>query len=199
VIWDEDPGRVQMAKTIADAMSSALHLKETELVMDYGTGTGNIAFRLAPQVKRIIAVDSAKGMLEVLKEKLVGEGVSTIEPLEWSIGQDISDLPRFDAIVSSMTLHHVRDIAAAAKTFHKLLLPGGRIAMADLDPDNGEFHEASGIAEHDGIDRKNLQQVFEDAGFDSIRFSEAATIHKTSARTGKLRDFTIFLITAVRR
>ncbi|PKL57936.1 MAG: SAM-dependent methyltransferase [Methanomicrobiales archaeon HGW-Methanomicrobiales-5] len=169
------------------------------LMMDYGTGTGNIAFRLAPKVKRIIGVDSAKGMLEVLKEKLITEGVSTIEPLEWSIGQDISNLPRFDAIVSSMTLHHVRDTAAAAKTFHKLLLPGGRIAMADLDPDNGEFHEAPGIAEHDGIDRKDLQRAFETAGFDSIRFSEAATIHKTSSRTGKPRDFTIFLMTAVRR
>ncbi|MDO9549621.1 MAG: methyltransferase domain-containing protein [Methanoregula sp.] len=198
MIWDEDPGRVQMAKTIADAMCSALHLKGTELVMDYGTGTGNIAFRLAPQVKRIIAVDSAKGMLEVLKEKLVREGVSTIEPLEWSIGQDTSDLPRFDAFVSSMTLHHVRDTAVAARTFHELLLPGGRIAIADLDCDNGEFHEAHGIAEHDGIDRKNLQQTFEKAGFDSIRFSEAATIHKISSRTGKPREFTIFLMTAQR-
>ncbi len=56
--------------------------------MDYGTGTGNIALRIAPQVKKIIAVDSAKGMLEVLKEKLLADGITTIEPREWSIGQD---------------------------------------------------------------------------------------------------------------
>lgn len=198
MVWDKDPGRVQMAKTIADAMCKALHFMGTELVMDYGTGTGNIAFRLAPQVKRIIAVDSAKGMLDVLNEKLVSEGISTIEPREWSIGQEISDLPAFDAIVSSMTLHHVRDTAAVAKTFHKLLVPGGRIAIADLDCDNGEFHEAPGIAEHDGIDRKILQQAFEKAGFDSVRFSEAVTIHKTSSLSGKPRDFTIFLMTAER-
>ena len=68
-----------------------------------------------------------------------------------------------------------------------------------LDSDNGEFHEAPGIAEHDGIDRKNLQQVFEEAGFDSVRFSKAATIHKTSSGTLKPRDFTIFLMTAERR
>jgi SAM-dependent methyltransferase len=97
-----------------------------------------------------------------------------------------------------MTLHHVRDTDAAARTFHELLLPGGRIAIADLDCDNGEFHDAHGIAEHDGIDRKNLQQIFETAGFDSVRFREAATIHKTSSLSGKLRDFTIFLMTAQR-
>jgi ubiquinone/menaquinone biosynthesis C-methylase UbiE len=198
VIWDEDFGRVKMAKTIADAMINALHFKGTELVMDYGTGTGNIAFRIAPQVKRIIAVDSAKGMLEMLKEKLVSEGVSTIEPREWSIGQDIAELPVFDVIVSSMTLHHVRETAAAARVFRELLQPGGRIAIADLDPDNGEFHEAPGIAEHDGIDRKNLQQAFEKAGFESVRFEEAATIHKISSRSGKPREFSIFLMTAQR-
>jgi SAM-dependent methyltransferase len=199
VIWDEDPGRVQMATTIADAMISALHPGGTELVMDYGCGTGNIALRIAPHVQNIVAVDSSQGMLVVLKEKLVTKGITTIEPREWSIGQDPSGLPAFDAIVSSMTLHHIRDTAAAARTFHELLLPGGRIAIADLDPDSGEFHEADGIAEHNGIDRKNLQQVFEEAGFGSITFSNAATIHKISSRTGKLRDFTIFLMTAQRR
>jgi ubiquinone/menaquinone biosynthesis C-methylase UbiE len=199
VVWDKDPGRVQMAKTIADAMINALNPQGTELVMDYGTGTGNIALGIASHVRRIIAVDSAKGMLEVLKEKLVTDGITTIEPREWSIGQDTADLPVFDLIVSSMTLHHVRDTAAAARTFHQLLQPGGRIAIADLDSDNGEFHEAPGIAEHNGIDRKNLQQVFEESGFDSIRFSKAATIHKMSSRTGKPRDFTIFLMTAKRR
>ena len=199
VVWDKDPGRMQMAKTIADAMINSLHPEGTELVMDYGTGTGNIALRIAPYVKRIIAVDSAKGMLVVLKEKLRTGGITTIEPREWSIGQNTADLPEFNLIVSSMTLHHVRNTAAAARTFHELLLPGGRIVIADLDSDNGEFHEAPGIAEHDGIDRNNLQQIFEDAGFDSVRFSEAATIHKKSSLTGKPRVFTIFLMTAERR
>jgi SAM-dependent methyltransferase len=194
VVWDKDPGRMQMAKTIADAMINALHPHGNELVMDYG----NIALRLAPQVKRIVAVDSALGMLEVLRGKLLADGITAIEPREWSIGQDNAAMPRFDLIVSSMTLHHVRDTAAAARTFHELLVAGGRIAIADLDCDNGEFHDAPGIAEHNGIDRKILEQVFEEAGFDSVRFSTAATIQKTSSRTGRQRDFTIFLMTGER-
>ena len=199
VVWDKDPGRVLMAKTIADAMINTLHPEGTELVMDYGTGTGNIAVRIAPLVRKIIAVDSAKGMLEVLNAKLGTDGITTIEPREWSIGQNTADLPVFDMIVSSMTLHHVKDTIAAARTFHELLVPGGRIAIADLDSDKGEFHEAPGIAEHDGFDRKNLQQVFEEAGFNFVRFSQAATIHKISSLTGKPRVFTIFLMTADRR
>jgi ubiquinone/menaquinone biosynthesis C-methylase UbiE len=198
VVWDKDPGRVQMAHTIADAMITALKPKGTELVMDYGSGTGNIALRIVPHVYRIIAVDSSKGMLGVLTEKLSHDRISTVEIREWNIGQDPALLPLFDIIVSSMTMHHIRDTAGAARAFYAMLLPGGRIAIADLDSDNGEFHETAGIAEHDGIDRNYLQQVFEQAGFDSVRFLEAATIQKTSSQTGKLRDFTIFLMTAQR-
>jgi ubiquinone/menaquinone biosynthesis C-methylase UbiE len=198
VVWDKDPGRVQMAHTIADAMITALKPEGTELVMDYGSGTGNIALRMVPHVHRIFAVDSSRGMLDVLQEKLSHEHISTVEIREWSIGQDPAPLPCFDIIVSSMTMHHIRDTAGAARAFYTMLLPTGRIAIADLDSDNGEFHETAGIAEHDGIDRKYLQQVFEQAGFDSVRFLEAATIQKTSSHTGKLRDFSIFLMTAQR-
>jgi ubiquinone/menaquinone biosynthesis C-methylase UbiE len=198
VVWDKDPGRVQMARTIADAMINALDPDGNEMVMDYGTGTGNIALRILPHVRRIVAVDSSKGMLDVLRDKLLRDGISSIEIQEWSIGQDTALLPRFDTIVSSMTMHHVRDTAGAARAFYTLLLQGGRIAIADLDSDNGEFHEGPGIAEHDGIDRKYLQQVFEQAGFVSVQFREAAMIQKTSSHSGEMRDFTIFLMTAQR-
>ena len=68
-----------MAQTIADAMITALKPKGKELVMDYGTGTGNIALRIVPHVHRIIAVDSSKGMLDVLQEKLSHDRISTVE------------------------------------------------------------------------------------------------------------------------
>ena len=88
-----------------------------------------------------------------------------------------------------MTMHHVRDTARDCPGILYNAVTRGRIAIADLDLDNGEFHETPGITEHDGIDRKYLQQVFEQAGFDSVRFLEAATIQKTSSHTGKLREF----------
>lgn len=198
IVWDKDPNRVQMAKTIADAMIRALNPRGTETVMDYGTGTGLVALQFRQHVGRIVAVDSAQKMLAVLGQKLAAEGITTIEPRKWSVGEDTGDLPRFNLIVSSMTLHHVRDTIAAARTFHSLLVPGGRIAIADLDAENGEFHDKPGIAEHDGFDRQQLERVFSDAGFVDIRFTEAATIAKPSSRTGTVRDFSIFLLTATR-
>ncbi|GAB6285772.1 MAG: class I SAM-dependent methyltransferase [Methanoregula sp.] len=198
IVWDKDPNRVQMATTIAGEMIRALHPSGTETLMDYGTGTGLVALQCRQHVGRIIAVDSSPKMLSMLTQKIAAEGITNVEPREWSVGGDTGGLPRFDCIVSSMTLHHVRDTLLAARTFHSLLLPGGRIAIADLDAENGEFHEKPGIAEHDGFNREHLAQLFACAGFMNIRFEEAATIAKPSSRTGALRDFTIFLLTATR-
>jgi ubiquinone/menaquinone biosynthesis C-methylase UbiE len=196
IVWDNDPNRLNMARTIADAMIRVTRPKRTDIVLDYGTGTGNIALNLYPHVKKIIAVDSAKNMLVMLGGKLEKESITSIEPREWSIGQDITGLPRFDRIVSSMTLHHVNDTSEASRVFYELLVPGGQLAIADLDSENGEFHDDPGIAEHDGFDRKKLKGIFFDTGFQNIRFDKAATITKKSSLTGKIRDFTIFLMTA---
>lgn len=196
VVWDSDPGRVKMAGRIADAMIRTLDLKGRVTMMDYGTGTGLIALRMLPYAEKIVAVDSAKNMLAVLKEKLDEKQVQQIELRQWSVGDPAGDLPAFDVIVSSMTLHHVTDTAAAVREFYRLLKDNGRIAIADLDPDNGEFHEKPGIAEHDGFSREALTAIFENAGFRDVQFREATSLQKVSSRTGKLREFTIFLLTA---
>lgn len=196
VVWDSDPGRVKMAGRIADAMIRTLDLKGRVTMMDYGTGTGLIALRMLPYAEKIVAVDSAKNMLAVLKEKLDEKQVQQIELRQWSVGDPAEDLPAFDVIVSSMTLHHVTDTAAAVREFYRLLKDNGRIAIADLDPDNGEFHEKPGIAEHDGFSREALTAIFENAGFRDVQFREATSLQKVSSRTGKLREFTIFLLTA---
>jgi ubiquinone/menaquinone biosynthesis C-methylase UbiE len=198
VVWDEDPDRVGMARAIAGAMIGALHPSGNEIALDYGSGTGLIALALRGHVKRIIAADSSTGMLGVLRQKIAQEHIDDIETMEWQIGQEAEALPAFDLIVSSMTFHHIRDTGTAARAFYSLTAPGGRIAVADLDPDNGEFHERAGIAEHDGLDRRLMEDVFSVAGFRNIRFYDACRIARRSSRTGQLREFSIFLMTADR-
>jgi len=55
-----------MMHTIAQAILSRLNPNDTELLLDYGTGTGHIALQVYNSVKKVIAVDSAKNMLVIL-------------------------------------------------------------------------------------------------------------------------------------
>ena len=193
--WDKEPGRLSMTHKIAQAMLNRTSPRGTEVLLDYGTGTGLIALEFYHSVKKIVAVDSSKDMLTFLRKKLNAESITTIEPLEWSIGNDLQKLPRFDIIIVSLTLHHVMDTALAAEVFYSLLNPGGTIAVADLDPDNGESHGPE-MTVHNGFVRENLREIFKKAGFTNIQFDNVATLTKVSSKTREIKDFPIFLMIA---
>ncbi len=193
--WDKEPGRLSMTHKIAQAMLNRTSPQGTEVLLDYGTGTGLIALEFYHSVKKIVAVDSSKDMLTFLQKKLNADSLTTIETLEWSIGNDLQKLPRFDIIIVSLTLHHVIDTALAAEVFYSLLNPGGTIAVADLDPDNGESHGPEMIV-HNGFVRADLREIFKKAGFTDIQFDNVATLTKVSSKTGELKEFPLFLMIA---
>jgi ubiquinone/menaquinone biosynthesis C-methylase UbiE len=193
--WDKDPGRLNMTHKIARAMLKRTSPQGTEVLLDYGTGTGLIALEFYPSVKKIVAVDSSKDTLTFLQKKLDADSITTIEPMEWSIGNDLQKLPRFDIIIVSLTLHHVIDITLAAEVFYSLLNPGGTIAVADLEPDNGESHGPEMIV-HGGFVRENLREIFKKAGFTNIQIDNVATLTKVSSKTRELKEFPIFLMIA---
>ena len=46
----------------------------------------------------------------------------------------------YHLITSSMTLHHIREIQPLLNRFYEITAPSGHLCIADLDPDDGQFH-----------------------------------------------------------
>ncbi len=193
--WDQEERRVKMAMAIADAMSGALQLGPDRDLLDFGAGTGLVSLKLQPHVRKVFAFDTSAGMLRTLGEKLAQNHIGNVELVQGTSGESSPKLPTVDIIVSSMALHHVRDTAALARAFKSALRPNGQVAIADLDPEGGQFHAEHADVMHDGFDHDQLRETFSAAGFRDIAFHEACTIEKPSA-DGSLRTFTIFLMTA---
>jgi len=193
--WDEEPKRVALANDIAQAIIQNISLADNMDVMDFGCGTGLLTFHLQPLVRSITGVDSSRGMLEVLTakaEKLQVKNVRT-QFRDLENGDMLSG--RYHLVASSMTLHHIQEIAQLLRALHEIILPSGSIALADLDPDDGQFHADNTGVFHDGVERGWLKQLLEDAGFIDVKHITASRMDKPVAGGGS-REFSVFLMTA---
>lgn len=185
--WDRDDFKTRMTRGIGAAMLEHIPFGETMEVMDFGAGTGLITGHVAPRVAHITAVDVSPAMLERLVAK--PELKDRVEALCVDITQTPLD-KRFDVIVSAMAMHHVEDTDKLVADFAAHLKPGGRVALADLDTEDGSFHppETEGVY-HAGFDRGHLQQLLEKHGIGEVQFTTAYTVERERG------SYPVFLVT----
>jgi len=188
--WDLNSNRVQNAKSIAELIVDNVALSSTMKLMDFGAGTGLLSYFVSPHVDTIVAVDNSPSMLEKFKEKSIEFACKT-EVLELDLSQQ-SINRTFDGIISSMTIHHLKDTKALFQKLYNMLNKDGFIAIADLDSENGTFHSDNTGVFHFGFERKELKAIAKEVGFKEIRFQLASTIKKPH------HEFTLFLMLAKR-
>lgn len=190
--WDQEARRVELALAVAAEIARRTSLSREIDVLDFGCGTGLLTLALQPHVRRVSGADTSSGMLGQLKQKLEARGLSNVEAILLDGDAPLALDARFDLVVSSMALHHVADLPALFARFHALLRAGGRIALADLDREDGSFHEDATGVFHPGFDRGELQSLLAAAGFVDLAATTAAVTRKGD------RDYPVFLISGRR-
>ena len=188
--WDVNEMVLQLSNATSSAILENIEFNEQMQVMDFGAGTGLITSQIAAHVGSITAVDISQAMLDKLVEK------TDLKGKVQTVCQDITEQPldaKFDVIMSAMAMHHVKDTNLLMQRFAEHLKPGAKVALADLDSEDGSFHPADieGVY-HDGFDRENLKQTLEKNGFKDIQFVTAHTVNK------EVKSYPIFLVTATK-
>lgn len=138
-----------------------------QLVADLGAGTGFITGGLISQGIAVIAVDQSREMLAILEERHDASG-----RLEVRAGE-AERLPIADRTVdyafANMYLHHVEDPPVAIDEMARILKPGGKLIMTDLDEHTFTFLQTE---QHDrwlGFNREDLQRWFAGAGLKNVQ------------------------------
>jgi ubiquinone/menaquinone biosynthesis C-methylase UbiE len=167
-------------------------------VLDFGAGTGLVTIALQSHVRTITAADNSQGMLDILDAKIRTQRITNVRTRLVDLDRGDQLKGQFDLVVSSMTFHHIRDIGILLDRLAVLLRPSGRIVIADLDPDEGKFHDTQAGVFHDGFDRHDMQKYFEAAGFSDVQDRTAAVIQKPG-NSGEMRAFPVFLMTGTKR
>jgi ubiquinone/menaquinone biosynthesis C-methylase UbiE len=192
--WDENPARVKLAQDVARAILSRISITREMDVMDFGCGTGLLTFQILPFVQHIIGVDSSPGMLDKFNRKAATLKMNNIKAVLVDLEKGDTLSGHFNLVLTSMTLHHLKEIKSLIRQFFRITAPGGYLVIADLDPDDGYFHGDNTGVFHFGFERSALSNILIDAGYRNVNDIDAAEVIKPHIN-GESKRFSVFLIT----
>lgn len=193
VTWDQDPLKVERALSVGQAIADAIPLAG-QRILEYGCGTGLLGFALQAQAAHVTMADTSEGMLEILRQKIEMAGAVNLSAVRLDLLADPLPAGPFGVICSLMTLHHIPDTNGILRAFHRVLAPGGWVALSDLDAEDGSFHGPEVVDVHLGFDRIRLGRQLAEAGFRAIQFTTPYRIQRPSE--GLIRQFPLFLAVA---
>ncbi len=194
--WDKEGRRRELADAIAAALAK-LQISDDMTAMEFGCGTGLVGLQIAPQLSSLIAFDSSPGMIAELEGKISAQNIKNIKPVQGDIlTYNVEE--KFDFIFSSMTMHHVDEINPVLEKLHGLLKKDGLFAIADLDTEDGSFHNPGMEEKHHGFDRRIFKEKLEEIGFSSPDFTTPHVV-KRETKEGTIKDFPVFLAVCRKR
>jgi ubiquinone/menaquinone biosynthesis C-methylase UbiE len=191
--WDDDPTKVERARAIAAAISGAVPLSPSMSALEYGAGTGLLGFMLRERLGDLTLADVSEGMLEVAARKIEAAGDTRVRAVKLDLLAAPLPRERYDLVFSAMTLHHIPDTAGILRAFRSILRAPGYLCVADLDREDGTFHDDARDLFHLGFDRAEMEALLADAGFAELAATTATVVRKNG------REYPIFLVTGTRR
>lgn len=128
-------------------------------LMDFGCGTGLLSVNFVERSQKLIGVDTTQEMLDVFNQRF--KEFKQVQALCTNLEDSSQELNGqcFDVIYTAMAFHHLKSPMETLKLFKQQLKPEGKVAVIDLDQEDGSFHpdnEGMGV-HHYGFGREELQ------------------------------------------
>lgn len=101
------------------------YLKKSDVLLDYGCGTGTIDIEIAEDVKEILGIDTSPKMIFYAERKASEHQIYNIHYEQAAIFDERLTAGSFDVITAANILHLVLHPEAVMKRVHELLKPGG--------------------------------------------------------------------------
>jgi len=125
------------SEAVRDKALAVADVRPGRLAADIGAGSGFVTEGLIRQGLQVVAVDQSKAMLDQMREKFAG-----VEEVTCRVGE-AEKLPIPDETVdyafANMVLHHTESPAVAIKEMARIVKPGGKLIITDLDEHAFEF------------------------------------------------------------
>jgi ArsR family transcriptional regulator len=136
-------------------------------VGDLGCGTGQASAAIAPFVAHVIAVDASAAMLQAAKKRL--QGIDNIELRRGELEALPIDEARLDAATLMLVLHHMPEPERALAEVARVLKPGGRAIVVDMQPHDRESYRQQMGHVWLGFGEDHVRAIFHESGFEDVR------------------------------
>ena len=186
--WDKKNVSLEKSEACIKHLKNNIDFKNIKNILDYGCGTGLIAFDLVEKNNQVLGLDSSNGMVEEFNKKAKDRNLTNIEAKKHDILNDDLGENCFDLIVISMSLHHIKNLDIFFEKSFKALRNGGYLCINDLEKEDGTFHKKhnnEGVF-HFGFTQEELEAISKKVGFSNFIF-ERVFIYKRD-----YGDFPIF-------
>jgi ubiquinone/menaquinone biosynthesis C-methylase UbiE len=164
--WDQMRTGFFTEKVRKIAVAKA-NIQAGKLAADIGAGTGFITEELVQNDLRVIAVDQSEAMLVEMKKKF-----GKYETVEYRLG-GFNNLPiqneTVDYVFANMYLHHVDLPQVAIEEMARVLKPGGKVVITDMDEHEFEFLRKEQQDRWMGFKREDVKNWFTAAGLKNVK------------------------------
>lgn len=144
-----DYARGQARRLDVERVADLVEVGPRDHVLDVATGTGAVAWHLAPRAGVTVGIDASPGMLAAAQRPYDPGRPRPL--LVTGAAEALPFLPAsFDAVVTSRALHHMHDPAAAIGEMARVARDGARFAL--VDPVS--YDDPAWAAEHNALERE---------------------------------------------
>lgn len=183
-------------EAVRDAAIARAGLTADSAVADVGTGTGFMLAGIAPLVGKAYGFDNSAEMLDVARKNL-GD-IANVE-LKVSEGESLP-LPdgTVDAVFANMYLHHATTPSQAIAEMARVLKPGGRLVITDLDR-HDHFWMAKEMADNWlGFERPQVEEWYREAGLTDVKVECTGSDCCGSSTAGDQAEISVFVASGTR-
>jgi len=154
------------SEEVREKAFAAADIQAGQITADIGAGAGFMTEGLLARGLQVIAVDQSEAMLQQMRSNFGGSA-----KLDLRLGSAEKlpiDNQEVDYAFANMYLHHVPQPPQAIAEMARILKPGGRLVITDLDKHSYQFLKTEHHDRWLGFKRETVRRWFEEAGLKEI-------------------------------
>jgi ubiquinone/menaquinone biosynthesis C-methylase UbiE len=150
--WDKQADQLDRSSIEAIGLTGK-YLKDGDIVLEYGCGTGSMALEMASRVKVVHAIDFSAGMIQAAINRAGKRRIENVHFERSTIFNESLQPGSYQVVTAYNILHLVEDLQMVIRRVNELLIPGGYFisVSACLKEENPIFRYALPLLSRTGL------------------------------------------------